>query len=70
MGYALYESRFKNVSVDGKPMEAYYFTQEIVVISTGGAIYLIKTELPRPEPRSGDAAWMTRWFNALHIVSN
>ena len=70
VGYARYESRFTNVTVDGRKAPTYYLTQETVVISTGGQIYLVRTELPRAEPRSEDAAWMTRWFNALHIVSD
>jgi len=68
VGYARYESRFTNVRVDGAVVPEYFLTQEIVVVSTSGDIYLIKTTLPRAEPRSDDAAWMTRWFDAFHIV--
>ena len=67
--YALVNSTFSNVRVDGKLFPQYFWARELVIVGTPSDLYVVKTSIPRGEPRSPVFAELTQWYSHLHFVA-
>jgi hypothetical protein len=68
--YARFETTFSDIVVDGELYPQYFWTRELVLISTPEDLFMVKTSIPTADQTSEDFAWMTRWFQAFHVLSD
>jgi hypothetical protein len=67
--YARFESALSDVTVDGEKLSQYYWTRELLVVTTPDSYYLIRTFLPNKDHRSPDFANFTQWFEDFAVLS-
>lgn len=68
--YARFDSTFTNATVDGVVRPQYFWSRELVLAETPRDLYVVKTSIPRAEPRSDTFAALTKWFASFHIVAD
>ena len=66
--YARFESALSDVTVDGEKLREYYWTRELLVVTTPDTFYLIRTFLPNKDHRSPDFANFTQWFEDFAVL--
>ena len=65
------ESDLTDVVVDGVPQDHYYWTREVIVITTQTDVYLVKTFRSSPDHRNLPAdAYLTGWFIDFRVLAN
>jgi hypothetical protein len=66
--YAQFDAILPKVTVNGQHRQGYYLTIQLVIVTTPDGIYVVKTYLPRSQPRSIDTPIVNRWLKDFHPV--
>lgn len=68
LAYMRTETVLPDVTVEGQPLPAYYWTKEWLIVDSGQDIYSISTHVSDDDHRAPDYAALTAWLDALRIV--
>lgn len=68
LAYMRTETVLPDVTVDGQPLPAYYWTKEWLIVDTGQDVYAVTTHVSDDDHRAPDYGALTAWLDALRIV--
>jgi hypothetical protein len=69
VAYAQFDTIHRGVPVAGGKQRNYYLTIQVILVTTDNGIFMVKTYLPRLEPRSLDTPLVDRWLRNFHPVT-
>lgn len=68
--YARFDTTFLDVQVNGKTHRQFFWSNEVIAITTPTDLYFVKASIPSSEPTSNSAAsFVKQWLGAFRIVT-